>query len=462
MDVVADTGAWAEQTFADVDLGDPRRTRRLVQAAAQIAAHPEKAFTQVFAWNDLRGFYRLCAQSTATTVAVQTPHWQQTRQAMSQQPLVLILHDTTELDYSSHHHLTGRGQIGNEFGKGFLQHNSLAILPQPRQVLGLAFQQWKVRQPAPAGESAYQRKRRQRESDLWADGFRGVGPAPEGCCWVNVCDRGSDDYEALRAARHLHHHVLFRGNQNRLVFVTPDLDRPEYLLDHARTLPTQGSDTVEIPGHGGRPPRTATVQLAGAAIWMPAPAGTPQRKQQPSLPLWVIRIWEDQPPAGVQEPLEWFLLCSLPSSTLAELKERRDWYCCRWLIEIFHNIEKSGCQEEARRFETAGRMETCVAILALIAVRVFQLRSALETKPQASAEEVGTADEIAVLRRYVKHKATLFTVRDFVRGVAKLGGFLGRKHDGDPGVRALWRGYQRLQDMVFALHLLTADANDSG
>lgn len=462
MDVLPDPCAWAEQTFRNADLGDPRRTRRLVQSAARIAAHPQQAFTQVFDWNNLRGFYRLCAQPAATTAAVQTPHWQQTRQAMSQQPLVLILHDTTELDYSSHHHLAGRGQIGNEFGQGFLQHNSLAVLPQPRQVLGLAFQQWQVRQPAPEGESTSQRKRRQRESQLWAEGFRGVGPAPEGCCWVDVCDRGGDDYEALRAARQLQHHVLFRANQNRLVFVTPDHDRQDYLLDYARRLSSQGSDTVEIAGRGGRPPRTAVVQLAGAALWLPAPTGTPQRQQQPILPLWVIRIWEADPPADVKEPLEWLLLCSLPSSTLQELQTRRDWYCCRWLIEIYHDIEKNGCQEEARRFETAERMETCVAILALIAVRVFQLRSALETRPQAPAEEVGTAGEIAVLRQLLKPKATLLTVRDFVRGVAKLGGFLGRKHDGAPGVRALWRGYQRLQDMVFGLHLRTPAAEDSG
>jgi len=461
MDVLADTWAWAEQTFANAALGDPRRRRRLVQSAARIAAHPEKAFTQVFDWNELRGFYRLCNQTAATTAAVQTPHWQQTRQAMSQQPLVLILHDTTELDYSRHHHLAGRGQIGNELGKGFLQHNSLAVLPQPRQVLGLAFQQWKVRQPAPEGETAYRRKRRRRESDLWADGFRGVGPAPEDCCWVDVCDRGSDDYEAVRAARQLRHHVLFRANQNRLVFVTPDQDHQEYLLDYARTLPAAESDTVEIPGHGRRPPRTAVVQLAGAAIGMPAPAGTPERNRQPILPLWVVRIWEANPPAGVKEPLEWFLLCSLPSITPAELRERRDWYCCRWLVEVFHNIEKNGCREETRRFETAGRMEACVALLALIAVRVFQMRSALETRPQAPAAEVGAADEITVLRQFLKHKASLFTVRDFVRGVARLGGFLGRKHDGDPGVRTLWRGYQRLQDMVFALHLLIP-AEDSG
>jgi hypothetical protein len=381
------------------------------------------------------------------------PHWQQTQQSMGHQPLVLILHDTSELDFSSHRKLSGIGQIGNENGRGFLQHNSLAVVPKPRQVLGLAYQQLKVRQPAPEGESNYQRKRRPRESDLWLGGFRGSGRAPEGCCWVDVCDRGSDDYEAMRTAREMGHHFLFRANQNRFVFITPEHDRQEYVLDYARALPPQGSDEVEIPGRGGRPPRTAKVSLAGAPVWMPAPAGTAQRRSQPILAAWVIRIWEPCPPAGVKEPLDWILLCSLATTSLEQLKERRDWYCCRWMIEVFHDIEKNGCSEEERRFETAGRMETCLALLSVVAVRVYQLRSALEVQPNAPAEQAGTTAEIRLIRRFLKHNNKKFTVRDFVRGIAKLGGFLGRKKDGEPGIRALWRGYQRLQDMLLGYNL---------
>jgi Transposase DNA-binding/Transposase Tn5 dimerisation domain len=453
MEVLADCWAWAERTFGDAALGDPRRTRRLLRAAAAIAAHPEKSFTQIFDWNDLRGFYRLCDQSEATLGAVLGPHWQQTRQAMGQQPLVLILHDTTELDFSTHADLTGAGQVGNENGRGFLQHNSLAVVPQPRQVLGLAYQQWKVRQPAPEGESSYQRKRRERESDLWLEGYRAAGRPPEGCCWVDVCDRGSDDYEGMCAAQEVGHQFLFRVCQERVVLVTPTHDRQEHLLTYARSLPSQGEDTVTIRGRGGRPPRTATVSLAAAPVWVPPPTGTPARKTRAVLAAWVIRIWEATPPPGVEEPLEWLLLCSLPTVTLAEMKERRDWYGCRWLIEIFHDIEKNGCREEDRRFQTADRLETCVALLSGVAVRVFQLRCALETQPDAPATQAATAAEIAVVRRFLKHKGQRFTVREFVRGVAKLGGFLGRAGDGEPGVRVLWRGYQRLQDMVLGFHL---------
>ena len=112
MDVLAGPRQWAEQTFGSADLGDRRRTRRLVESAAAIAAHPQKPFTQIFDWNGLRGFYRLCDQAEATVEAVMAPHWDQTRQAMRRQPLVLILHDTTELDYTTHPALRGVGPIG--------------------------------------------------------------------------------------------------------------------------------------------------------------------------------------------------------------------------------------------------------------------------------------------------------------------------------------------------------------
>lgn len=457
MDVVVAPRMWAESNFGDADLGDRRRTQRLVRSVAKIAEHPQKAFPAVFDWNELRGFYRLCDQLEATLAAVQEPHRRLTRAAMGQQPLTLIVHDTSELDYSSHHKLKGTAQIGNELGKGFLQHNSLAVVPEPRQVLGLAYQQLKARQPAPAGETTSQRKKRPRESQLWQEGIRGPGVPPPGCVWVDVGDRGSDDYEAMRASREVGHHFLFRMAQNRIVFTTPDHDQESYLFDFVRSLPGKGSDEVDIPGRGGsngtRLARTATVQMASAPVWIPAPGGTPKRRSQPILAAWAIRIWEANPPAGI-EPIEWILVCSLPSDTLEELKTRRDWYSCRWIVETYHDIGKNGCSEEARRFETAERMETCLAVLSIVAVRVLQLRCALDCHPNEPAEQVATKDELDLMKAILTSKDEPMTVRTFVRGVARLGGFLGRKSDGDPGVRALWQGYQRLQDMLHGVRLL--------
>jgi Transposase DNA-binding len=453
-----ETEVWAEQQFGRADLGDPRRTRRLVRAAARIAAHPEKMFNQIFDWNELRGFYRLCDGDCARYRAVLQPHWDNTRQAMRQQPLVLVLHDTTELDYSGHAKLTGIGPIGDGRPQGLLQHNSLAVLPSPRRVLGLAYQQLRVRQPAPAGETAQQRKRRPRESQMWLEGLRAAGVPPEGCCWVDVCDRGADDYEAMRAAREVGHHFLIRVTQNRGVFTSAALAEQSYALDYVRSLPGVSHDRVDIPGRGGRAARTAAVTLAAAPVWVPAPAGTPRRSRQPILAAWLVRIWEPEPPADVAEPLDWVLWCSLPSATPEELQQRRDWYCLRWLVEVYHHIEKNGCSEERRRFETADRMATCLAVLAVVAVRVFQMRTALEEQPEASAGNVATAAEIEVVARLTGGEAAGLTVRQFIYGVARLGGHLGRKSDGPPGVQALWRGYQRLQDVLQGFQLQAEQA----
>jgi hypothetical protein len=449
------TREWAEQNFAAVDLGHRRRTRRLVRSAAAIAARPGQTFPQIFDWNALRAFYNLCDQQEATLPTLQASHRELTRQAMGQHELVLILHDTTELDFTDHPTLEGTGPIGDGRGRGFFQHNSLAVVPKPRQVLGLAYQQFRVRQKAPAGEHTQKRKRRRRESEWWLEGITASGRPPAGRCWVDVGDRGSDIYEAMVASREVGHDFLFRVVQDRQVWTTPERGALVGVRAFACSLPSQGCDRVAIPGRGGRESRTATVQMAAAPVWIPAPQGTLKRWSQPVIAAWVIRIWEAHAPEGV-EALEWILLCSVPTQTLEELKERRDWYCCRWLVELFHHIEKNGCKEEARRFETAERMEACLAILSVVAVRIFQLRMALECQPDAPAVQVATPEEINVLCSFHKQRAKNLTVREFVCGVAKLGGYLGRKGDGNPGVLTLWRGYQRLQDLLLGYHLQAA------
>jgi hypothetical protein len=274
-----------------------------------------------------------------------------------------------------------------------------------------------------------------------------------------VGDRGADIYEAMVASQAQGHDFLFRVTQNRQVWTTPQREELTCLRDYVCSLPSKGRDIVDIPSRGGRAGRQAEVEMTAAPVWIPAPSGTPQRGAQPVVAAWVVRIWEANPPAGA-EGLDWILITSVPTETIEEIRERRDWYACRWMVEVFHDIEKNGCSEEDRRFETAERMQACLAILSVVAVRIFQLRTALDCQPEEPAEQVATQEEIQVVRKVVKHKRGTFTVRDFVRGVASLGGFLGRKHDGNPGVKTLWRGYQRLQDLLLGYQLRGASRGE--
>lgn len=457
-----DIHTWALENFATVDLGDVRRTQRLVTTAERIAQQPNGSLPSKFSWNPLRAVYRLCRRPEATHQAVLTPHFQATRTAMAQVPTVLILHDTTELNFTTHPALQGTGPIGEGHGRGFLQHNSLAIEPQTRRILGLADQQLTTRTPAPKGETRTARQRRPRESQLWERGFRSIGPAPPTACWIDVADRGSDIFEAMHAARQLGHHFLFRACQDRAVQVGRGATtRRAYLKTFARALPARAHETVEVPGKGSRPARTAAVSLAAAAVEVQVPKRLDHRGASwEPIPAWVVRIWEPGPPAGA-EPLEWVLVSSRPVTTPEQMRCCRDWYACRPLVEQFHQVEKTGCGEEKLRLRTAEALAPMLGVLSVVAVRILQLRWWATVGATAPAEEAATPAELVVLRRLPERVGPIETARDFVRGVARLGGFLGRVHDGEPGWQTLWRGYQRLQDMVLGLSLQEGSAEST-
>ena len=173
----------------------------------------------------------------------------------------------------------------------------------------------------------------------------------------------------------------------------------------------------------------------------------PQRKRYKDLRVWLMRVWEPDPPSG-EEALEWVLISTLPAETCEELRQRRDWYALRWpAAEDYHQAEKTGCREEHVRFQDASALSASLALLSAVAVRVVQLRQVGRACPQEPAEQVASAEEVEVLGEALGESPAQ-TVGAFVRGVARLGGFLGRKCDGEPGWKTLWRGYAKLQTLV--------------
>lgn len=454
-----DPESWARANFAAVDLGRPDRSDRLVYSAARIGAQPGASFPTVFDLNDLRCFYNLMHRPEASHQALLSAHFALTRAAMNApDEVILVVHDTTELDFTSHealhHHL---GPIGDGQGRGFLQHNSLAVRARDGLLLGLAHQQLVLRQAAPPGETRTQKKHRPRESALWPQGFRGVGPVPEGCLWVDVCDRGADAFEALHTCVvEMGHQAVIRACQDRCVLVEQADGnlRPDKLMAFARSLPGRVDDVVEVSQKGGRPARQARVRLDAAVVWLEPPRQLPGRSQYRDLRVWVVRVWEPEPPVG-EEALEWVLLSTMPAETDEQLRQRRDWYAMRWSVaEDYHQAEKTGCREEQVRFQDVEALKASLALLSVVAVRVVQLRQVGRACPEEPAERVASPLEIGLLQQALGVVLAAWTVRAFVRGVAQLGGFLGRKCDGEPGWKVLWRGYVKLQGLVEGARLL--------
>ena len=450
--LILDTLSWAEQHFGTAQLGDQRRTKRLVQLAAALAHNPAASLpTQLGNWPNLKAAYRLLEQTALSPQALSQPHWQQTRHAAGQAAVVLMLQDTTELDYTAHPAVSGLGPIGDGRGRGYLLQNVLAVVPgQPAQILGLAYQEAFLRQPQPKGQSSYQRQKRERESQIWAKAVAAVGSPPSGSQWVEVADRGSDLFEFFSQCGASGQAFLVRVVQNRRVEIEVAAQtQASHLLDYARSLETQGEQALELPRRQGQPARVAQLKISFGPVQLQAPFHHPK---QAAVRAWVIRVWEPEAPSGV-EGLEWVLLSSVATGSLAQAWERVGWYKLRWLIEDYHQCLKTGCSIEQRQLQSGAGLQRLLAILAPIAVRLLQVREAARQEPTKPAQEVVSAEVVAVVAAVSGRPSEKISSQELWGEIAKLGGYLGRKGDGAAGWQSLWRGWQRLQTLLEGVQL---------
>ena len=453
-----DIQQWAEQQWGQSELGDKRRTARAVRLGASIAAQPAASLpTQTDSWSDLKAAYRLLNEEDVTHRALSEPHWRVTREqtAALDGGVVLFVQDTSELDFTSHPQTSGLGHIGNTRGKGFLLHSCLAILPREDQVqiIGVAAQHvWTRQHEARKGrESRSERNKRPTEADVWAQIIEGIGQAPRperGLKWVSVGDRASDIFSYLRRAQAAGWHCLLRVSQDRVI-LTGGGERGR-LMRWVRGLVPQARKTMTVRGRDGRPQRKAELSIAWSAVTLCAPQLGPERKREP-ITGWCIRCWE-QSPSAADEAIEWILFTSVPVTDQQAALEQVEWYSCRWIIEEYHKCLKTGCALEKRQLETAEGLLALLGFLAITAVRLLQLRELSRCAPQTLAHAAVPALLINVLvaRLKLTVEANKLTVREFWQGVARLGGFIGRKSDGDPGWQTLWRGWQRLQDLSWS------------
>lgn len=447
------------QMFATAELGDQRRTNRLVQIGDQLWRHPGGTLPDKFKNPaDLKALYRLARAKQVTHAAVLEPVRQQTLARMrAAQGVVLLIHDDTELDYTGLTSLEDDlGQIGNGSHRGYICHNTLAVLADTRETLGLANQILFRRPHAAADESRKGRRRRAtRESRLWRRGAEALAAPPEGALWVDVCDRAADVFEYLDFEHARSRHYVVRSSHNRWISleIQGKTERCK-LHDWARALPELGRQTVAVPACEGQPARQATVRIAAAPVTIPAPPNPRGEYRDGPLSLWVVVAIEIDPPGGVK-PLEWILLTNVPVRNLADAQERIGWYACRWIIEEYHKGQKTGCGIETLQFTRTERLEPVIALLSVVAAFLLQLRD-LCRQPESAAQPARTRlPEIYVdvlgRWRWQKIPKPDCTVGEFCYALARLGGHQNRKCDGAPGWLTLWRGWTKLQLMVEAV-----------
>jgi Transposase Tn5 dimerisation domain len=216
---------------------------------------------------------------------------------------------------------------------------------------------------------------------------------------------------------------------------------------HAHLRPKGGVIELQVPCRGKQAGRLATLNLSFGAITLKPPSGKPGLA---AVPMWVVLAREEDPPKGVAA-LEWMLLTTVAVGSLVDAVERVQWYAVRWGIEVFHRILKSGCQIEDRQLGTAGRLQACLAIDAVVAWRIHYLATLGRATPDVPCTVAFEDDQwkaVLVFKTGTPPPEQPPSLRQMIRVIAQLGGFLGRKSDAEPGTQTLWRGLQRMDDIA--------------
>ena len=458
-------GSFGWRNFGQLNLGDRRRTARLVAVVDTMCRHPGGTLPDKLNQPaDLRAFYRLMHRTEVTHAALLQSHADCTRTRIAEQDVnVLILHDATELDFTSKTTVSAElNQIGMGTRRGYICHNSLAVRADTGAVLGLTSQILHHRATVPKGETPKQkRERADRESRLWVEGAKASGPAPAGRRCIDVSDSLSDTFEYMAFEIAKSRYFVLRQKENRRL-ETP-LQGQSYLKAAAEALLAQDKRPLCVQAGPGRSARNTTVNIAFAPVRLALPCERHGDYEARTLDLWLVRVWEPTTPAG-EEPLQWILLTNVPVTTIAEAHERVSWYERRWIIEEYHKGMKTGCRIESMQFDALNRLEPAIAILSAVTTTLLQLRDAARA-PDADrrlATEVISADYVAVLSaHYGRRLGPTPSIRKFYMHIARLGGHQNRKADGFPGWLTLWRGWEKLQAMVDGYHAGLRRGNDS-
>lgn len=441
--------------------------KRVVRIAGLMAQTPDQSLPkQCETWADLKAAYRFLHHENVTPDLIQQTHRRWVRDACAKHPVVLVVEDTSELDYTSQTTAAGLGPIGNGLGRGLLQHSALAVLPNG-QLLGVLHQTWTIRKPKPEHETPSQRHLREKESDVWPQTVEAIpspGPATR---MVHVCDRGGDLFDMMVRCRQHGAGFLIRSQKDRRIEGHTDK-----LWAFIARQADAGHRDILVPARDGRPPRVARLSIRLGRVSLDSPQGDP-RFTAP-LQVGVVQAVETHPPEGI-ESLNWILLTSEAADTFAQACQRVDWYARRWLIEEWHKVEKTGCRLEESQIKDAHALACLAAFVAINAVRILQMRDLVQDLvDQDDDDPAKPANQPAALaalappmwRRLVARKAQCpmeqLTPRQFWLTIAQKGGWLGRKSDGLPGWQTLWRGWHEFLLMVIGAELYQSTLNTCG
>lgn len=455
---------WMEEEFGGADLGDERLQSRLRIIAGDFFARPTMNIPQACGSRaKVKAAYRFFDHPQVNLESVLRSHYQASAQRVAQEAVVLAVQDTTELNYSLHPATEQLGPLCDKEGVvGLLLHETM-LYNLAGTPLGLIDARCWARDP----DEPQKRKKRyeleieQKESFKWLVSYEAASRLqaqhPHSLV-VSVGDREADIYE-LFVQGHKQPagaKLLVRARQERCLMAWPELSEEQqeqaqqtkHLWEHVGQLAKAGAVELSIPRRKNQPARQARLEIRFAAVELKPPK---RKAHLEPVQVWAICAREVGAPEAI-EPVEWLLLTTVPVETLEQAVQKLQWYALRFQIEVYHRTLKSGCKIEERQLGNAERIEACLAIDLVVAWRITHLVKLGREMPDVPCTvffEEAQWQAMMVFATQQPPPAQPPSLREMARMVAMyLGGFLGRKSDGEPGAETLWRGLQRLDDIT--------------
>lgn len=452
--------SWAESEFGGAELGDARRTRRLVSVAARVAEHPGGRLTTVFDEPAAReGAYRLLSNEEVELAAVQAAMFASAAERAGAYPMVFVAQDQSSLAYTDDEQARGTGSVGSRDrgGRGFEVMSALAVSPDGVP-LGVVGQSWWARTGPPVETPAEDREPGEKESRFWGEVFEAAYPRLAGAGgarpWFQM-DRGADDWQVWKKAVELGAWLTVRSCYDRRV-VTPRGKPRKYLRETLGHAPVAGSYTLPVAAGPGRVAREAQMEVRYAPVRLHMIQRPSKRTLKVSL--WAVSTEEVSAAPPGESPIRWTLLTTRPVTSLGDALLVIHGYAMRWRIELFHKAWKSGgTRVEDSLLRSAGALQLWATVLAAVAVRLLRMTYLSRTTPTLPATTEFTADEIAATCLASRRKwngICIPTIAEMTDWIARLGGYTGKSSGGPPGFIVLARGWARVEPVVIAVRTM--------
>jgi hypothetical protein len=443
---------WIRTELKTSDLGDKRLDSRMGLVLDDLSKHPQASICAATGGHkEMVAAYRFLDNSHTDEKSVLAAHHDATLKRMAVHQTVLVVQDTTEADFTGREPIPGAGYLEGENSQGFYLHPLIA-LSQERLCLGSLWVRIWARPKYGITKTRVDRLTEEKESLRWLQGYWEACAAARqlpGTQVISVSDAESDTYEHL-AARDLEElpraDYIIRACQDRRTD-----SFTENLWSKASKSPILGEVEVRVSKHDKTPSRTAQVTVQAGQVTLWPPERSPEEKQLP-VTVYFVLAREADPPKGV-ERIGWLLLTTLPVTDFEEALKVLKYYTCRWEIEIFFKVLKSGCQIERLQLGNAERLRPAFALYLIVTWRILYLTMLGRSHPDLPCDVVLDESEwksvwVVTQKKALPKKPP--SLQFMVGLIATLGGFKGRKCDGEPGPKVMWEGMCRVYDVALA------------